>query len=55
VLVERIDVDGETVTADWVCESPSFARPARGRDRFTVHDGRIKPLESTLTQAPELR
>src|SRR5690349_14042538 len=37
--VDRIDVAGDEVEADWTGESPIFARPARGRDRFTIRDG----------------
>jgi ketosteroid isomerase-like protein len=55
LTVERVDVAGDTVEAHWTCESPAFARPATGRDRFTIRDGRIARLESTLVQAPELR
>ena len=55
LTVERIDVAGDTVEAHWTCESPAFARPARGRDRFTIRDGRIARLESTIVEAPALR
>jgi uncharacterized protein (TIGR02246 family) len=55
LTVERVDVDGDTVEAHWTCESPAFLRPARGRDRFAISDGRIARLESTLVEAPELR
>jgi ketosteroid isomerase-like protein len=53
VRVERVEVVEQVVEAAWVCESPAFARPARGRDRFTVADGRIVRLESELTEQPE--
>ena len=48
VVIERIDLEGATAVADWTCESSAFARPARGRDRFTVHNGRI----ARLSRAP---
>jgi ketosteroid isomerase-like protein len=55
LTVERIDAAGDTVETHWTCESPAFARPARGRDRFTIRDGRIARLESRLVEAPEPR
>jgi uncharacterized protein (TIGR02246 family) len=55
LTVERIDAAGEEVVAHWTCHAPAFAGPARGRDRFTVRDGRIARLESTLDDPPRLR
>ena len=55
IVVDRVDAEGDVVEAAWTCESPVFATPARGRDRFTIRDGRILRLESVLTQPPELR
>jgi uncharacterized protein (TIGR02246 family) len=55
LTVERVDVAGDTVKARWTCESPAFARPAKGRDPFTIRDGRIARPESALVEAPELR
>lgn len=54
LIVERIDVDGDTVVAVWRCESPIFAKPSRGQDRFTIAKGRIARLESSLLEPPEL-
>ena len=55
ITVERIDVEGETVTTEWRCESSAFRKPSRGRDRFTIRDGKIARLETTLVERPELR
>ena len=52
--VERLDVDGERVTATWRCESPIFAAPSRGQDTFHVRAGHIYRLETTLLQTPVL-
>lgn len=43
--VNRVDVDGERVSADWTCESPAFDAPVRGRDEYVLRDGRIARLE----------
>jgi len=55
IVVDRVDAEGEVVEAAWSCESPAFATPARGRDRFTIQEGRIIRLESVLTEPPKLR
>jgi ketosteroid isomerase-like protein len=54
LTVDRLDVVEQTIVASWTCESDAFARPARGRDHFTIRDGRITRLESRLTEPPEL-
>jgi GrpB-like predicted nucleotidyltransferase (UPF0157 family) len=41
LTLERVDAAGEHVDTRWTGTAPIFARPARGRDRFTVRDGLI--------------
>jgi ketosteroid isomerase-like protein len=53
ITVEQLEVVEHTVEATWVCESDAFARPARGRDRFTIRNGRIARLETELFEPPE--
>ena len=55
ITVERIEVAADALTTSWVCESSALAKPFRGRDRFTIRDGRIARLETTLVEPPELR
>jgi ketosteroid isomerase-like protein len=55
INVERIDVVGEVVEATWTCESPVFLEPTRGRDRFTIRDGKIERLESEVLEPPVMR
>lgn len=55
LTVERLDVDLDTVEATWRCDSPAFARPSRGRDRFVIRAGKIIRLETTLLDPPQLR
>lgn len=55
LVIDRIDAEADAVQVEWTCESPAFARPSRGRDRFTLRDGKIARLETTLTTPPELR
>jgi ketosteroid isomerase-like protein len=53
--VDRVEVRGREIEVAWTCESPAFLRPSRGIDRFTIRDGAIERLETTLTEPPELR
>jgi hypothetical protein len=53
ITVERLEVIEEVVEATWVCESDAFARPARGRDRFTIRNGQIARLETDVLEPPE--
>ena len=34
--VDRADVDGDQVQADWTCTSPALPEPVRGVDRYTM-------------------
>ena len=55
ITVDRIDIQGASVTTEWACDSSAFAKPSRGRDRFTVRDGEIARLETVIVEPPELR
>jgi ketosteroid isomerase-like protein len=55
LTVERVDVIEEVVEASWTCESDIFDAPARGRDRFTIRDGKISRLQSELLEQPKLK
>lgn len=46
--VDRIDVDEDRVFSEWTCTSPAFPHPIRGRDEYTMRDGKIARLEVTL-------
>lgn len=53
VSVDRIDLEGRHVRADWTCTSAAFARPMRGYDLFEIEKDKIIRLETTLTEAPD--
>jgi hypothetical protein len=55
ITVDRIDIDGETVETSWTCELSAFAKPSRGRDRFTIRGGKIARLETEVDEPPEFR
>ncbi len=52
--VDRIDMDGETVRAEWTCTSPIFATPMRGYDLFSIRKGLIEKLEIHVTEMPPM-
>jgi hypothetical protein len=55
LALDRVDLDGTTVRADWTCSSPVFPTPMRGYDLFTLGaDGKIVRLEIVVTDAPPL-
>jgi ketosteroid isomerase-like protein len=54
ITIERLDISGDQVHVNWVCDSSAFAMPSRGVDTYTVRDGRIHRLETVITQPPTL-
>lgn len=49
--VQRVDVDGERVRASWVCSSSVFEAPVQGLDVYTLREGLIARLETSLAPA----
>jgi hypothetical protein len=55
LTVDRVDLDGTQVRAEWTCTSPAFSAPMRGYDLFTLSDtGQITRLEIIVTDAPPM-
>jgi len=53
LTLDRVDLDGPLVRAEWTCTSPVFSTPMRGYDLFTLNDdGKIARLEIVVTEAP---
>jgi hypothetical protein len=50
--LERVDVDGAVVRAEWTCASSAFPSPMRGHDLFTIKDGKIDRLGIVVTGMP---
>jgi hypothetical protein len=48
----RVDMDGDTVRAEWTCSSSAFPTPMRGFDRFDIRAGKIRRLEIVVTDMP---
>jgi hypothetical protein len=55
LTLDRVDLDGRIVRAEWTCTSPVFPTPMRGYDLFTLDGtGRIARLEIVVTDAPPM-
>jgi hypothetical protein len=52
LTLDRIDLDGSMVRAEWTCTSSAFPAPMRGHDLFTIRDGKIERLEIVVTAMP---
>jgi hypothetical protein len=53
LTLDRVDLEGSQVRAEWTCTSPAFPAPMRGYDLFTLNDaGKIIRLEIVVTDAP---
>jgi len=52
LTLDRVDLDGDAVRAEWTCVSPAFPRPMRGFDLFRIRAGKIMRLEIVVTQMP---
>jgi ketosteroid isomerase-like protein len=48
VTMNRIDAEGQRVRAEWTCTASVFAESMRGVDLYTLRDGKIARLETTL-------
>lgn len=52
LLVERVDVDGDRIRATWVCSTSAWPSPIRGLDVYTLRDGLIMRLETSVEAPP---
>lgn len=52
LTLDRVDLDGPVVRAEWTCSSSAFPSPMRGHDLFTIKDGKIARLEIVVTGMP---
>jgi ketosteroid isomerase-like protein len=52
LALDRVDVDGDKVRAEWTCTSPAFPQPMKGLDLFTIRGGKISRLEIVVTGVP---
>ena len=48
LTVDEIVIEPGTASSSWTCESSALEVPVRGRDRYTIVDGKIARLEVEL-------
>jgi len=52
LTLDRVDIEEDSVRAEWTCTSSILPGPLRGRDCLTVRSGKIAFLEITITEMP---
>ena len=50
--VNRVDLDGSRIRAEWTCSAPVFPSPIKGHDLFDIREGKIARLEIVVTEMP---
>jgi hypothetical protein len=54
IMLDRVDLQGQTIRAEWTCTSSVMPGPMRGFDLFNIQGGKIKRLEIVVTDMPQL-
>lgn len=54
IKMDRIDMDGERVRADWTCTSSVFSTPMKGSDYYRIRGGLIEHAEFVVTEMPPM-
>ncbi|MFQ5490968.1 MAG: nuclear transport factor 2 family protein [Phycisphaerae bacterium] len=54
LVLDRVDLDGDDLRAEWTCTSPVFPEPMRGHDLFTIRHVKIVRLEIVVTAMPPM-
>ena len=52
--VDRLDMAGTQVRAEWTCTASIMPGPMRGYDLFTIRSGKIDRLEIAITEMPDM-
>jgi uncharacterized protein (TIGR02246 family) len=53
LTVDRVDLDGDRVRAEWTCTSSLMPGPMRGVDLLLTRAGKISRLEIQITEMPQ--
>jgi ketosteroid isomerase-like protein len=54
IKLDRLDMDGGRVKAEWTCTSSVFPTPMRGHDLYTIKGGKIANAEFVVTDMPPM-
>ncbi len=53
ILLDRVDLQGQTIRAEWTCTSSVMPGPMRGYDLFQINNGIINRMEIFVTEMPD--
>lgn len=53
ILLDRVDLQGQTIRAEWTCTASVMPGPMRGYDLFQIKNGVIHRMEIIVTEMPE--
>lgn len=48
LTLDRVELNGDAIRTVWTCTSPAFPGPMRGQDLWTIVDGKIARLETSM-------
>lgn len=54
IKMDKIDMAGDQVRADWTCSAPFFEFPMKGYDLYTIRSGKIVKADYVVTQSPPM-
>jgi len=54
IKMDRIDMDGGNVRAEWTCTSKVFPTPMRGYDLYGIKNGKIERADFVVTEMPPM-
>lgn len=54
IKMDRIDLDGDRVRAEWTCTSQAFGGPMKGHDLYRIVGGKIVNAEFVVTEMPSM-
>ncbi len=52
--LDRLDMDGDRVRAEWTCMASVFPTPMRGYDLYKIVRGKIEHAEFVVTEMPPM-
>ena len=53
IVLDRVDLLGNQLRAEWTCTSSVMPGPMRGFDMFQIDRGKVKRLEINITEMPD--
>lgn len=52
IMLDRVDLQGQTIRAEWTCTASVMPGPMRGYDLFQINNGVINRMEIFVTEMP---